>query len=62
MEKWKRQRDAESGGGILTYMKKVEKRNFSRGPLKMTHLPKKSTKTKVKCIVTSNKKLKNHIK
>jgi hypothetical protein len=28
MEKWKRQEDAESGGGILTYMQKVGKNDF----------------------------------
>jgi hypothetical protein len=28
MEKWKRQGDAKSGGGILTYMKKFGKTTF----------------------------------
>jgi hypothetical protein len=47
MEKWKIQRDAKSGGGILTYMQTVGKNDFSKGPLKVTHLSK-VTKTKIK--------------
>jgi hypothetical protein len=48
MEKWKRQRDVESGGGILTYMQKVGKMTFTKGPLKVTHLPKSyQTKSEV---------------
>jgi hypothetical protein len=41
MEKKKKQRDAESGGGILTYMQQVGKTNFTKGPfLKVTRVPK----------------------
>jgi hypothetical protein len=40
MAKRKIQQDVESGGGILTYMQKVGKMTFTKGPLKVTHLPK----------------------
>jgi hypothetical protein len=46
MAKRKKQRDAESGGGILTYMQKVGKTTFTKGPLKVTHLPKISPNQK----------------
>jgi hypothetical protein len=62
MEKWKRQQDAESGGGILTYMQKVGKNDFYQRTFKSDPSPKKLPNQKEKCIVTSNKKLKNQIK
>ena len=50
MEKWKRQQDVESGGGILTYMQKVGKMTFTKGPLKAIHLPTiYQTKSEVYC-------------
>jgi hypothetical protein len=40
MVKWKRQQDAKSGGAILTYMQKVGKTTFTKGPFQVTHLKK----------------------
>jgi hypothetical protein len=47
MEKRKIQRDAESGGEILTYMQKVGKNDFYQRIPKVTH-PQKVTKPKEK--------------
>jgi hypothetical protein len=41
MEKQKRQRDAESGGGILTYMQQVGKNDFYQKTFKSDPSPKK---------------------
>ena len=62
MAKQKRQQDAESGGGILTYMQKVGKNEFYQRTFKSDPYPQKLPNQKAKCIVTSNKKLKNRIK
>jgi hypothetical protein len=48
MEKRKRQRDAESGGGILTYMQKVGKNDFYQWTFKSDPSPKQVTKPKGK--------------
>jgi hypothetical protein len=48
MEKRKRQRDAESGGEILTYMQKVGKNDFYQRTFKSDPSPKKFTKPKTK--------------
>jgi hypothetical protein len=48
MEKRKRQQDAESGGGILTYMQKVGKNDFYQRTFKSDPSPKKVTKPKEK--------------
>jgi hypothetical protein len=49
MEKRKRQRDAESGGEILTYMQKVGKNDFYQRTFKVTH-PLKGYQTKRKSV------------
>jgi hypothetical protein len=43
-------------------MQKVGKTTFTKESLKSDPSPKKISKPKVKCIVTSNEKLKNHVK
>jgi hypothetical protein len=61
MEKRKRQQDAKSGGGILSYMQKLGKTTYDQRTLKVTSLPK-SHQSKEKCIVSSHEKLENGIK
>jgi hypothetical protein len=62
MEKRKRQRDAESGDEILTYMQKVGKNDFYQRIPKSDPSPQKLPNQKEKSTGTSNKKLRNGIK
>jgi hypothetical protein len=61
MANQKRQRGATSGGGILSYMHKVEKMTFYQKTFKNDPTLKQNSQIpKVIFIVTSPEKLKNH--